>query len=47
MSEEVVRLYVAEIAMAVDYLHSKRIVHRCVQLPPCNPEQSKLTMLVI
>ncbi|WWC90016.1 uncharacterized protein L201_004946 [Kwoniella dendrophila CBS 6074] len=28
MSEEVVRFYVAEIAMAVDYLHSKRIVHR-------------------
>ncbi|WWD01371.1 hypothetical protein V866_008314 [Kwoniella sp. B9012] len=28
MSEEVVRFYVAEIAMATDYLHSKRIVHR-------------------
>lgn len=28
MSEEIVRFYVAEIAMAVDYLHSKRIVHR-------------------
>ncbi|WWD15928.1 hypothetical protein CI109_100352 [Kwoniella shandongensis] len=28
MSEEVVRFYIAEIAMAVDYLHSKRIVHR-------------------
>lgn len=28
MTEEVVRFYVAEIATAVDYLHSKRIVHR-------------------
>lgn len=28
MNEEVVRFYVAEIAMAVDYLHRKRIVHR-------------------
>jgi serine/threonine kinase 32 len=28
ISEEVVRFYVAEIALAVDYLHSKRIVHR-------------------
>ncbi|WVQ71701.1 hypothetical protein IAR50_001242 [Cryptococcus sp. DSM 104548] len=28
MSEEVVRFYVAEVAMAIDYLHSKRIVHR-------------------
>lgn len=28
MAEEVVRFYVAEIAMAIDYLHSKRIVHR-------------------
>lgn len=28
MSEEVVRFYVAEIAMAIDYLHSKKIVHR-------------------
>ncbi|EIW69468.1 AGC/YANK protein kinase [Tremella mesenterica] len=28
MSEEVVRFYVAELVMAVDYLHSKRIVHR-------------------
>ncbi|WVF72164.1 hypothetical protein IAT40_006976 [Kwoniella sp. CBS 6097] len=28
MSEEVVRFYVAEIAMAINYLHSKRIVHR-------------------
>lgn len=28
MSEEVVRFYVAEIALAIDYLHSKRIVHR-------------------
>ncbi|GFZ46109.1 hypothetical protein JCM24511_04355 [Saitozyma sp. JCM 24511] len=28
MNEEVVRFYIAEIAMAVDYLHSKRIVHR-------------------
>lgn len=32
MPEEYVRFYVAEIAMAVDYLHSKRIVHRCVSL---------------
>ena len=31
MTEEVVRFYVAEIATAVDYLHSKRIVHRYVQ----------------
>ena len=28
MNEETVRFYVAEIAMAVDYLHRKRIVHR-------------------
>lgn len=28
MTEETVRFYIAEIAMAVDYLHSKRIVHR-------------------
>lgn len=28
MNEEIVRFYVAEIAMAIDYLHSKRIVHR-------------------
>jgi serine/threonine kinase 32 len=28
LSEEVVRFYVSEIALAVDYLHSKRIVHR-------------------
>ncbi|WRT67153.1 uncharacterized protein IL334_004119 [Kwoniella shivajii] len=28
MSEEVVRFYVAEIALAIDYLHSKKIVHR-------------------
>jgi serine/threonine kinase 32 len=28
MSEEIVRFYVAEIAMAIDYLHRKRIVHR-------------------
>lgn len=28
MSEEIVRFYVAEIALAIDYLHSKRIVHR-------------------
>ncbi|WVR05224.1 hypothetical protein IAU60_002236 [Kwoniella sp. DSM 27419] len=28
MTEEVVRFYVAELAMAIDYLHSKRIVHR-------------------
>jgi hypothetical protein len=28
MNEETVRFYVAEIAMAVDYLHSKKIVHR-------------------
>jgi serine/threonine kinase 32 len=28
MGEELVRFYVAEVAMAVDYLHSKRIVHR-------------------
>lgn len=28
MNEEVVRFYVAEIAMAIDYLHSKKIVHR-------------------
>jgi serine/threonine kinase 32 len=32
MSEEVVRFYVAEIAMAIDYLHSKKIVHRYVPL---------------
>lgn len=30
MSEETVRFYIAEIASAVDYLHSKRIVHRYV-----------------
>ena len=28
MPEEVVRFYVAEIAMVVDYLHRKKIVHR-------------------
>ena len=28
MNEETVRFYIAEVAMAVDYLHSKRIVHR-------------------
>nr|WVH01947.1 cAMP-dependent protein kinase [Naematelia aurantialba] len=28
MSEETVRFYMAEVALAVDYLHSKRIVHR-------------------
>ena len=28
ISEEVVRFYVAELALAIDYLHSKRIVHR-------------------
>lgn len=31
MPEETVRFYVAEIAMAADYLHSKRIVHRSVR----------------
>jgi serine/threonine kinase 32 len=30
MSEDVVRFYIAEIAMAIDYLHSKKIVHRYV-----------------
>jgi len=30
MNEETVRFYIAEIALATDYLHSKRIVHRCV-----------------
>jgi serine/threonine kinase 32 len=28
MNEEFVRFYIAEIALAIDYLHSKRIVHR-------------------
>lgn len=28
--EKAVRFYVAEIALALDYLHSIRIVHRCV-----------------
>lgn len=28
MAEEYVRFYIAEIAMAIDYLHSKKIVHR-------------------
>lgn len=28
MSEQTVRFYIAEIALAVDYLHSKKIVHR-------------------
>ncbi|ORX39886.1 putative camp-dependent protein kinase [Kockovaella imperatae] len=28
ISEEVVRFYTAELALAIDYLHSKRIVHR-------------------
>ncbi|CAD6583463.1 MAG: hypothetical protein TREMPRED_003571 [Tremellales sp. Tagirdzhanova-0007] len=28
MNEETVRFYIAEIALATDYLHSKRIVHR-------------------
>lgn len=28
LSEEVVRFYIAEIALAIDYLHSKKIVHR-------------------
>ncbi len=28
MDEETVRFYVAELAMAIDYLHEKRIVHR-------------------
>jgi serine/threonine kinase 32 len=32
MSEDVVRFYIAEIAMAIDYLHSKKIVHRYVPL---------------
>jgi serine/threonine protein kinase len=32
MNEETVRFYVAEIVTAVDYLHRKRIVHRCVVL---------------
>lgn len=30
MSEDVVRFYIPEIAMAIDYLHSKKIVHRYV-----------------
>ena len=29
MKEEMVRFYVAEIALALDYLHKKGIVHRC------------------
>jgi serine/threonine kinase 32 len=28
MNEETVRFYIAELSMAVDYLHQKRIVHR-------------------
>jgi len=32
MSEDVVRFYIAEISMAIDYLHSKKIVHRYVPL---------------
>lgn len=28
LSEEVVRFYISEIALAIDYLHSKKIVHR-------------------
>ncbi len=28
MNEETVRFYIAEIALAVNYLHSKKIVHR-------------------
>lgn len=29
MSEEMVRFFVAELALALDYLHRKGIVHRC------------------
>lgn len=32
MAEEVVRFYVAELALGVAYLHEKGIVHRCVLL---------------
>jgi serine/threonine kinase 32 len=28
MNEETVRFYIAELSLAVDYLHQKRIVHR-------------------
>lgn len=28
MTEDIVRFYIAEIAMAIDYLHSRKIVHR-------------------
>ena len=31
MSEECVRFYVAEIALALEYLHSERIVHRDIK----------------
>ena len=34
MSEDVVRFYVAEIALAIDYLHSRKIVHRYVAHRP-------------
>jgi serine/threonine kinase 32 len=28
LAEDVVRFYIAEIALSLEYLHSKRIVHR-------------------
>ena len=32
MKEEVVKFYVAEVSLGLHYLHSKKIVHRYVQL---------------
>ena len=34
LPEEVVRFYVAELAMALDFLHRKGIVHRYVRTRP-------------
>ena len=32
MSEDAVRFLIAEMAVALDYLHRKGIVHRCVRI---------------
>ena len=45
MSEDVVRFYIAEIAMAIDYLHSKKIVHRYV--PSCHVTEMRTILMIV